>query len=772
MLCLSLCTVASLSMAAGCLTPASSSGDSSPASTDSSIVSGSDSSESSSDSSVDGSDSSESSSDSSVDGSDSADSSDSSVSGSDSSESSSDSSSAAAVEKTYTFTVKDNANKAVLGAKIVVKQNGETVKELLTDSTGSVTAKLYVGSVVTLGDLPLGYSCGGEITLGKLVTDIDFKLTKDYIEPLSGKGESYNIYELALPVANKVEANEATFMVDIKEANQEIFFAFDPSRVGTYKITSLGNLDAKLLGYAVSTAGCYRLEDKDSDDVSETDKNFVHMFEVQGTYLWTYEDDNLDGEFTEDEKRENTEHRYTFALTLNGEATGKYLFKIEYVSETLLTPEIEYVTETKRPTVAVSHFTAPADKTLVAAPYHYYDNLVFNATDNAYHVDSENGPIAVVKLKGAQERLLGGATLESVVMQDPTVFLFTTSVEKNDMGYITRVIKTDYADMVLNTYALFTDANGMYPLTKDLYDFLYRYIVVAHNNVNIKLPNDLDTSVKVENWDPLCMAPIYLYCAENEIPESEVIFTPDGSYEKPYTIAEMGTYSYSLQGFDGATGFPEHAWHKLVASKDGDLKITAQNASSNITITNKTTNETVYIKVKLNGTTGSYEFVDGDAAILAVSQGDEIYFEVNHVSEEYQTVQFVIAINKPVTGENGSADAPFTIDGVGTYEVTVEDFYGMFYSSKWFKFTVTETGTYKFYSEEHVDGSYSIYATPDVSSEQIAHSLDSQFRGQPYKYVEAELTAGTTYYIYVGSVSEESPRLDTLTFDFKVEKVS
>ena len=746
LLCLSLCAAASLSAAAGCLTPISSP-DSLP---DSSI---SDSSTSDSDSSVDSSDSS-----------------DSSNSSTDSS--APDSSIAAPVQKNYTFNVVDNKNKAVLGAKIVVKKDGETVKELLTDSTGSVSAKLDVGSVVSVAGLPVGYSCASEITLGKLVTDIDFKLSKDYIDPLSGTGEPYNIYEIALPMTNNVEANEATFLVDIQQANEEIFFAFDPSRVGTYRITSIGDLDAKLLGYAVSTAGCYRLEDKDSDDISETDKNFVHMFEVSGTYLWKYSDDNLDGEFSEDEKSENEEHRYTFALTLNNEETGKYLFKVEFVSEELLTPEIEYVTENRKQTVAISKYTAPADKTLVAAPYHYYDDLVFNETDGYYHANSENGPIAVVKLKGEQERLLKGGELENIYMQDPTVFLFTTSIEKNEYGYITKVIKTDYANMVLKTYALFTDANGMYPLTKDLHDFLYKYIVVGQNNINIVLPSDLDTSVEVENWSPLCMAPIYLYCAENEIPESENIYIADGSYERPYVIGEMGTYSYSLTGFGGAVEFETHTWHKLIATKTGNLKVAAQNASSNIAITNKTTGEKMEIKVKLNSSTGSYEFVDGDVVFLAVTEGDEIYFEIKHVWDELQTVQFVIAINKIVTGEDGSAEAPFTIDGVGTYEVSVEDLFGMFYGSKWFKFTVSETGTYKFYSEEHTTGSYSIYATPEASGEQIAHSLDTQFKGQPYKYVEVELTAGTTYYIYVGSVTEESPRPATITFEFKVEKVS
>ncbi len=732
LLCLSLCAAASLSAAAGCFTPIDSSSDSSPVSTDSSVGGGSE------DSSTPDS-------------------------------SSPDSSDVTATQKNYTFTVVDDNNKAVLGAKIIVKQDGETVKELLTDSTGSVSSNLYVGSVVSVGGLPLGYSCGGEITLGKLVTDIDFKLTKNFLEPKSGKGEPFDIYQIALPKTNDIEANEATFMVDIKEANQEVFFAFDPSRVGTYKITSLGELDAKLLGYTVSTAGCYRSEDLDSDDISQTDKNFLHMFEVQGTYLWKYEDENLDGNLTDDEKVENTEHRYTFALTLNGEATGKYLFKVEFVSEDTLTPEIEYVTEEKQASVTVNQYTAPADKTLVEAPYNYYDDLVFNETDGYYHANSENGPVAVVKLKGEQERLLDGSTLNDIVAQDPTVFLFTTKVERDANNYITKVVKTNYANMVLTTYASKADANGMYPLTKDLYDFLYKYIVEGGNSINITLPSDLDTSVEVENWSPLCMAPVYLYCADSELPESENVYIPDGSYEKPYVINGMGTYSYSLDGFGGSVEFEAHTWHKLIASKTGNLKVTAQNASSNISITNKTTGEKVEIKVKLNATTGSYEFVDSDVVILAVSQGDEIYFEINHVSDELKTVQFVIAINKPVTGEDGSAEAPFTMDGVGMYEVSVEDFLGMWYTSQWFKFTVTETGTYKFYSEEYANGSYKIYTKADASSALLATSLDSQFKGQAYKYVEAELTAGTTYYVYVGSVTEESPRPATITFEFKVE---
>ena len=737
MLCMSLCMVASVSVAAGCFTPVDSSS-SSVSSPDSSVD----------DSSVADSSTPDSSSD------------DSSVSDSSTPDSSVDDSSVAApVQKDYTFHVVDNNNKAVLGAKIVVKKDGEIVKELLTDSTGSVSSKLDVGCVISVTSLPVGYSCGGEITLGKLVTDIDFKLSKDYIDPTSGKGEPYNIYELSLPVVNKVEANEATYLVDIDEPNKEVFFAFDPSRVGTYRITSIGDLDAKLLGYAVSTAGCYRQEDLDSDNISETDKNFQHMFEVQGTYLWKYSDNNLDGEFTEDEREENTEHRYTFALTLNDDATGKYLFKVEFVSEELLTPEIEYVTEDKRPTVTISHYTAPAGKTLVAAPYHYYDDLVFNETDECYHANSEDGPIAVVKLKGAQERLLDGETLEMISMQDPTVFLFTTSVERDENNYITKVIKTDYKDMVINTYTLFTDANGMYPLTKDLYDFLYKYIVVGGNSINITLPSDLDTSVQVENWDPLCMAPVYLYCADSEIPEGENIYIPDGTQAKPYIIDGLGTYSYALTGFGGAIEHANREWHKLVAPKSGNLKITTQNAASELEITNLTTNETV----ELNG--------EG-SVMIAVTQGDEIIFEIYCAGGEYQTVQFDLAINQPVTGENGSADAPYTINGVGMYEVSVEDFLGMFYMSKWFKFTVTETGTYKFYSEEYVNGSYKIYEKADASSELLATSLDSQFKGQPYKYVEIELTAGTTYYIYVGSVTEESPRPATITFEFKVEKVS
>ena len=741
MLCMSLCMVASVRVAAGCFTPVDSSS-SSVSTPDSSVSDSSTPDSSSDDSSVSDSSTPDSSSD------------DSSVVDS---STSSDSSVAAPVQKDYTFHVVDNNNKAVLGAKIVVKKDGEIVKELLTDSTGSVSSKLDVGCVVSVTGLPVGYSCGGEITLGKLVTDIDFKLSKDYIDPTSGKGEPYNIYELSLPVVNKVEANEATYLVDIDEPNKEVFFAFDPSRVGTYRITSIGDLDAKLLGYAVSTAGCYRQEDLDSDN-SETDKNFKHMFEVQGTYLWKYSDNNLDGEFTEDEREENTEHRYTFALTLNDGATGKYLFKVEFVSEELLTPEIEYVTEDKCPTVTISHYTAPADKTLVAAPYHYYDDLVFNETDGYYHANSENGPIVVVKLKGAQERLLGGESLDIAYGMDPTVFTFTTSVERDENNYITKVIKTDYANMVLNTYALFTDENGMYPLTKDLHDFLYKYIVVGGNSINITLPSDLDTSVKVENWSHLCMAPVYLYCAESEIPEGENIYIPDGTEEKPYIIDSLGTYSYSLIGFSGAE-FDAHAWHKLIAPKSGNLKVTTQNDACTVGVTNKNTNET--------------QTINGEGSIIiTVTEGDEIYFEVNNTSSELYTVQFNIEINQPVTGENGSSDAPYTINGVGMYEVSVEDFLGMFYTSKWFKFTVTETGTYKFYSEEYVNGSYKVYEKADASSELLATSLDSQFKGQPYKYVEIELTAGTTYYIYVGSVTEESPRPATITFEFKVEKVS
>ena len=544
-----------------------------------------------------------------------------------STENSESSSASASVEKSYTFSVVDDNGEGVLGAKIVVKNDGQVVKELLTDSTGCVTATLQVGSIVSVTDLPSGYACEGEQKLGALVTEIEFKLVKSYISPTKGDGGPYSRYEIKLP-ENSLgkELDEGLYLVEISEANEEVFFSFDPSRTGMYRITSLGELDAKLNAYAATSQTLYRQEDKDSDDISETDKNFQHLFEVTPTYFYRYEDANRDGELTEDEKVENTEHRYTFALTLNDGAVGSYAFKIEYVSEDWITPEVEYVTVNKEPSIQIAQFTAPEGKTLVEAPYNYYDDLVFNEEDGYYHANGKDGPIAVVNLLGKQDRFLNGNTLSAIAEEHPPVFTFVTETKYDENGYCIKIVKTNYSNLVLNDYGSKADENGMYPLTKDLYEFFYWYIVKAGNSININLPSDLDTSVQVENWAAECMAAVWLYCDEDEIPKQEVVVVPDGSYDNPYVIEELGTYGYSLTNQSGATNYDSDEYHTFVAPQAGNLKIVTQNANANIEIVNKTTNEKVTIKG------------EGETTI-AVSEGDVLYFHIVVVGTQgYDTV--------------------------------------------------------------------------------------------------------------------------------------
>ncbi len=337
----------------------------------------------------------------------------------------------------YSVTVKDFFGKPCTDGVIVrFLQGGKQVTMQVVDANGNVTKDLadgeYTVELKFTGDEPYYYDTTDltltpdkkslEITLYSAVSDEPQSL---YAPSLKGEeNRDLPAYDI-LPGGTYVSL----------EAGERNYFLFTPTEAGLYHI-SVQDSDAILGYYGIS----YYVQNK---TISEPTGGFIevnikqHMLGVGGT---------------------NT---LVFGLDATGSSSSAVLV-IERVGDALLGDEdVPY--EVYEPATPPAAFTLPADTKigefdLKAATDTY--NIVLGS-DGYYHMNSENGPLVLVRLGKDAKGTTYLAPLEEIATK--------SIIGKYFYDEDGKLLKKESYNQCIQDYAKCVDeSTGLYPLTEDL----------------------------------------------------------------------------------------------------------------------------------------------------------------------------------------------------------------------------------------------------------------------------------------------------------------
>lgn len=643
----------------------------------------------------------------------------------------------------YTFTVKTESGAPVPNAKIILEKSGADPVELTVDDNGTVQAELAAGYQAKVGNLPDWYYSSNVYTLIAGFTSYEFTVVTPST-PTNGDGGQYSRYEVGV----------GSYVVTIDKPNEEIFYAFRPTKTGTYRVYSktLDDLDPVCKAYAgnLNLGDLVSVTKKDVDNISETDKNFSRTFEVNETYLFT------------PEGKINPFYCTTVGLKLNGGATGSFLVVFERVSDYVTVTQTTY--ETVQSSVAVTKQTAPAGKSISVVPYAWYDKVTLG-DDGYYHVkDGAKDWLVYAKLTSYAERIYASTaennTIKKAAENEPSLFKHQKDPVYNAEDLLVSQTIVDYAPM-MQSYFENTDGNGMYPVTPELKTWLVWY-TSATGGYLISLPETIPAKYHSEaKW----LAPCYFYCDQADVQKDDTYVPPNGTTIAPYLVD--GNINYGLTGNDGkSTGYANPAWWKYTATQTGTLKLMSlkkniillalaadnMNAPPLATITNEaktvtfdvTEGDEIMIQIQITGTANT----SGAPGENTEDEGDACSLLISYVD---------------MTA--GSVDNPTALTATGSYTAPLQQTNGIATSDYWYAFTPSETGTYFIGNKINSDATYGLYAQSHIYADRYANSME--FTDQDYNYLECDLTAGTTYYLKVCSFNNVTQNLS-----FTIEKIT
>lgn len=392
----------------------------------------------------------------------------------------------------------------------VVLTHGQTVHKADVNESGVATFNVpgYEYDVSFEG-LPTGFgpaqtykTSGGDLAVAlKVATESSFR---------SGNGEMYNRYD----------GGYGTYRITINSAEEELFLSFDPDSTGTFAIFSTGNVDVLMNGYAATAHTCFPNHNKDTDNRSENNLNFYHQFEADSVYY-------------------NEEFRETVGVQARSESYP-VTFHVSFIKlSDYFTPPVVYERVEVNTEETLSAFPdRPSDKKLLEA--NYDATIVYNETDRFYHVDSVDGPVLLVKLTTNPSRLFSNenpanaATFQTINAESAAVFYMTATKDDGTKYY------KDYTKLIQQVYPEYVNSDGVYGVTKELKQFLYEYVVLHKNSVNI------DASVAEENrW----LAPCYYYGYELGTENNPIRITKQGRYDVAIKRGGAPTYyQIDMQG--------------------------------------------------------------------------------------------------------------------------------------------------------------------------------------------------------------------------------
>ena len=622
---------------------------------------------------------------------------------------------------TYTFQVKASVGVSLMeqDLKVVVYDKaGQALASLRLDDSGERTRNM----------LPDEYVVRLENADGETLYETTTTMSADepvilYFAsvPTKGSGSEYDAYQL----------QEGIYAVTLS-GKTEIFYAFQPSKAGTYRIYSMGTADVAMQAYEGSDSFLH--SPTLYDDKSAADKNFVSNVQVSPSDLM-----GSDGVANDD-------FRKYFSVAYADKATdlsiGSCLLFIEYVSEEY-SPDVivENVKLTKADEALYDengNVVPYGTQSGTLTPAQYNAEFVYNETDRYYHIGSKNGPVALMMFTKTPERLLD-QPFNKIANPDPndpadnanpaTLHLTFTDPETG------KLTVKEYNTLINEIYPSAVNEDGVYPLTQEMYEFLYQFVVVAQNDINVQnVPKEL-------RWK----APCYYYetgeIVDNKPDVSD--WTGDtptagnGGMKTPFVIAN-GNY---VAAFGSASGI---VYYTYSVAADGELTISTDNAKANLYII-KEGQASSTSGTALDSETA--EVIGAGSVVLTVKTGDTLSIQVATTDWNPAAIEFTVSYNESTSGgeTDGSSERPYTIT-LG--ETTVSGI-----NLVWYAFTPAESGTYTFSTLDDNTVLFLYHSTTDAVS--FKDSKNPNYRGEGVGF-HANLQAGTTYYLQVSEFSLEA----------------
>ena len=504
------------------------------------------------------------------------------------------------------------------------------------------------------------------------------------------------------------------------------YFSFTPSKVGTYRITSIGSADVAFAEYAASE------EYLNPDPIAQTDDNgsdvnFVYEFDVTPTEFNSMEDMG--------------DYKVYFSVGFADKATdtsaASSLISVEYVNANYNeegAPELTYSTVTLTKEDAdealfnskgeIVPFTSQKG---TLTPIAYNANLVYNQNDRYYHVGTANGPVVVMPFTVVPERLLDLPfnKIGNPDPNDPTdnanpATLHLTFVDETNYT----VTVKEYNTLINEVYPAAVNADGVYPLTEEMREFLYQFVVVAGNDISVQnVPKEL-------RWK----APLYYYETGTVADDRPDVSGWDGEQPTSGKGTQAQPYSIGLGHFCAPFGSVSGiVYYSYTSNRDGYLTLTTETDNTVLFFTNETvtTDGEITSSVSENGDIygkGSYSF--------EVSRGSQLLIQISTNDWNSAAVPFTVSFStdKPVDTTPGGMSNPYDLQ-MGETKVVSKGSSFVFYT-----ITLTETAEYTFtsYSNHAV---LSLNANRPFGKTVKAHEGNGSFT--------VTLEAGKTYFLVV-----------------------
>lgn len=335
-------------------------------------------------------------------------------------------------EKEYTVNLKDTlGNPYTSGIVVKFMQGGKQVAMQSCNEQGSATKTLPAGKynvLLSFADENIEYHYDEDIKLTKRNNNVDVVLAYKL------KGEPEKLYVDSSEI-DAYNVNAGCTYVDLKAGTRN-YFLFTPNQAGNYEF-SLPNSNDVTIGYYGAP---HFVQDISAAEVKEN----KFTINVKSSMIGT----NGTG---------------TSVLVIGidaGEKSNNCVLAINRLGDSIKTIEDEpWIIYQK--TVELKKYTLPANLQikefdLTASTDKY--NIVFNESDEYYHLNDKNGPIILVRLAEDNEYIACFATM----LDRSGVSKYFFDENKNFIK------KESYSECLLEYIDHVDENNGVYPLTKDL----------------------------------------------------------------------------------------------------------------------------------------------------------------------------------------------------------------------------------------------------------------------------------------------------------------
>ena len=625
-----------------------------------------------------------------------------------------DSSPAEPIKYSFKVFAKDGVQLSEENLKIVVYgKDGTSVASLSLDDSGERSKKLN----------PDVYTVCLENEAGEKIYTTTTQLTCDtpvslYLldQPTGGTGDEQDQYEI----------KNGYYNVPLSKFNAT-YYAFTPSKTGTYRITSIGSADVAYAEYDASEEYLNPAPIQSIDD-NGSDVNFVYEFDVNPTEYNSMEDTGA--------------YKVYFSVGFADKATDtsatSSIISVEYINSSYTEagePEFTYstVTLTKEDADSVlfdsqGEIVPFTSQEGVLTPLAYNATIVYNETDRYYHVGSANGPLVVMPFTVTPERLLD-KPFNKIANPDPndptdnanpaTLHLTFT----DEVNYTVTV--KEYNTLINEIYPAAVNADGVYPLTEEMREFLYQFVVVAENDINVQnIPREL-------RWK----APLYYYETGTIAADRPDVSGWDGdkptngegTKNAPYTIG-LGDFCAPFGSVSGIV------YYTYTSNKSGFLTINTKSDNAVVSFIN----ETVTVNGDIVSSTSESGDIHGKGSYaFEVSNGSVLTIQICTNDWNSASIEFSLSYStdKPLDSTPGGMGNPYSLQ-MGETKAVAEGVIAI-----WYAITPTETAEYTF-STNDKDADITVYEGKAFGAKVKSKSGAGSFT--------VTLEAGKTYFVGVG----------------------